>query len=51
MLRAVGTLGPVGTVRGIGTLGTVRAEGTLRTGSDVITEESTVWVCFLNEGS
>ena len=50
----MGTLGTLGIVRAEGTVGTlraVRAEGTLRTRSDVITEESSVWVCFLNEGS
>ena len=56
-----GTLGPVrgdetlrdvGTVRVVGiagTLGTVRDDLTLKFYSDVSTEESSVWVCPLNE--
>ena len=43
----MGTLGTLGIVRAEGTVGTlraVRAEGTLRTRSDVIKEESSVWV-------
>ena len=49
-LRDEGTRRDIGTVRAIGTvgtLGTVRAVGKLF--SDVITEESSVWVCPLND--
>ena len=48
-VRAEGTVRTLGTVRVAGTLATlctVRAEGTLGTRSDVITEESSVWVWF-----
>ena len=52
-MRAVGTLGPVGTVGVVGTLGPVgRCRERYRdfeVRSDVITEESSVWVCPLNE--
>ena len=48
----VGTLRDIGTVRVVGnagTLDTVRDDGTLKFYSNVNTEESSVWVCPLNE--
>ena len=66
-IEAVRAVGTVGTARARGTLGTVRAVGTLRAvwtvctlrrnhrnsevRSDVITEESSIWGWFFNEGS
>ena len=51
-VRDVGTLREVGTVRVVGnagTLGTVREDQALKFSSNVNTEESSVWVCPLNE--
>ena len=43
---AIGTAGSVGTLRDVGTARAIETLGIL---SDVITEESSVWMCHLNQ--